>query len=1028
MSFMLGSFANGLFGGAGAVARLYGMYQGLQQTQAQLDAGDAVKAAMQDQQNTEGMESAVDNLRSQYGDPSDPNSSSSGGSSDNSSGTSPDPNAPIKQDAIQLALDKATGANTAQISKDSSKLSSDQAAAGGGKAAADVNKATPPKSAKGAVDTDRDARISAVVDGLRYANSSLTNPADSDLGAITAGTNAVHAAAPAAPAPSSTVDLSQAQRTGQAPLPVVQSPTNPLNPQPISTAQPTNVQGMPPGLVSSSPALMTTYDVPGSYAQPAPQPENPNSGYNLNNHIAGYQSTGTTPPPGNIAAGARTPQGALQTQQQAQPQPQTAPAPGTAPAQPAQPAQAQPTGPASLGSRILSAITPIGTAQAAETAPQQPSAPAPAPAPAPAAPQGGLQTGAQPAPNPAGPPQNAAQLGVPPPAPAIQTTTPAQPTGSPSQAPAKTQAGPVATSAPVAPNQQGPSVQSESTPTTVVKPPIDPRPLMALKEQRPDQYAMVTQIANEHGVSPVALAAHWYTENRLKENWTQGKAGEVGALQIMPGTINVVDPKHQYDPSTLSGSLNLAALVQANNDRLFGQDSPGSMAAYQSGPGIVKQLSDPTFWQNGGMKDHPNLAHYLGEIYPGMQLGPGNFTAGQVDWKAFVNAGVNQGPDGALRALVATGPKGMGMTDLWRNAETALISAAAARGDYAGMMHARDFVLQMSQQGATSNLMAADRSLMSGDATGAAAYLAKAHAFFPDGTFGRFGVDGKGQVWAERFDEGTGHSLGTPFQITHDGIVSQLMQTSDPAKYVQMVQEQQKTAAQLALAKQHGDYYASMADYKPQALAVREEIAARSDETRRMIAAQSNDTRLQVAGMHQQNQQREEGAVAKEVGNIYGPNSVMGSSAATPQQQASLGAQSQLYTEMRLTRGPNGRTLSSPQAQYVAGQITSGAMKIFPGAQGGYVVAKDAKSPPVAYLTHLPTGVGSAAPAQSAPQPAPQQGALNTTTPPGSTVAMGQPGNRSIIGSGAMSPIALMEGIGTNLSGRQLQQPDQATA
>jgi hypothetical protein len=247
--------------------------------------------------------------------------------------------------------------------------------------------------------------------------------------------------------------------------------------------------------------------------------------------------------------------------------------------------------------------------------------------------------------------------------------------------------------------------------------------------------------------------------------------------------------------------------------------------SYMRGPGGVGAVSRDF---DGTFKSQPKAAQAMQRMYEGHTFSQADFpTPGNPQLGRLVQAFDQGGPAGAVNYLAQTGAKGAGMTDLLRTAEMKGMQAAILAGDFAGAQHVRDMIFQISQQGAASNLMAAHQALIAGDGVGAAQALARAHAFFPDGSIGRFGVDNKGQVWAQRVDErDPSKTLGSPFQVTPTALVSQLMMTRDPAQYVKMVTEQQQSVAHMRQMNAMADFY----QLKPALETARTEELARSRE------------------------------------------------------------------------------------------------------------------------------------------------------------------------------------------------------
>src|SRR4051794_1313825 len=72
MPFMFGAGVNGLFSGMSDALKIYSMYQGVADADAQRDAADKARAAMDQDAANQNTDSVVQGLRNQYG-ASDPN-------------------------------------------------------------------------------------------------------------------------------------------------------------------------------------------------------------------------------------------------------------------------------------------------------------------------------------------------------------------------------------------------------------------------------------------------------------------------------------------------------------------------------------------------------------------------------------------------------------------------------------------------------------------------------------------------------------------------------------------------------------------------------------------------------------------------------------------------------------------------------------------------------------------------------------------------------------------------------------------
>ena len=583
--------------------------------------------------------------------------------------------------------------------------------------------------------------------------------------------------------------------------------------------------------------------------------------------------------------------------------------------------------------------------------------------------------------------------------------------------------------APGAPTAAVPGAAAASSPTpTVVKPQIDPRPLMLLEDHAPKYFQLVTKIAEENGISPERLALHWQKEGGFRLDAETSEGDAAGALQMTPATQREVDPRGLLDPHNLVDSLTMAARHIRQLDGEFGKDSVASMAAYQGGRGSVRDI---VAHPEQAEQAHPRTFAYARDGFVNHHVTPADFTGGtsggssQEDAQNLIRAGSQGGPDGFLRQAMATAPRGMGPSDVFRNAEMKLSSLFAMRGDVAGMQHVRDWVTQMSQAGSTQYLMAAHRSLTAGDTASAVQYLAKAHAFFPDDTIGYFGVDARGQVWGERVDEhDPSRIIGSPFQVTPDAIATMMQQTSNPQAYIQAVRQQQMAAAQARRADAQANYFSGRNATSAGIAAGHDDASvtntalrtAQSGENAQVRASSAIDTanareRATVDaartradaqggnGAAAQNQlaARVDREVTQKFNDLAADPDISG---ASPQQKAVMGT---VYREMRMGGA------AAPAADMVAKGLATNQMHLLPMTDGSYAVAgKDGK--PITYISGALAQrlAGGRAPAPTA---APQPGAAS------------QPQSPSPVGGGAGTSYARGAGMGSDLTGTT--QPHQ---
>ncbi len=132
-------------------------------------------------------------------------------------------------------------------------------------------------------------------------------------------------------------------------------------------------------------------------------------------------------------------------------------------------------------------------------------------------------------------------------------------------------------------------------------------------------------------------------------------------------------------------------------------------------------------------------------------------------------------PPGRIRFLYQSRPETGRISDAWRKAETALVAAAASRGDYASMSQAHAYVIQQARGPIVVALSNARQAIEMRDAAGAAGYLANANAFFPVGRMGRFGYDASGNVWCQELNAADpSRPVGSPFEV-NSGMVGNLI-------------------------------------------------------------------------------------------------------------------------------------------------------------------------------------------------------------------------------------------------------------
>jgi hypothetical protein len=386
-----------------------------------------------------------------------------------------------------------------------------------------------------------------------------------------------------------------------------------------------------------------------------------------------------------------------------------------------------------------------------------------------------------------------------------------------------------------------------------------------------------------------------------------------------------------------------------------------------------------------------------------------------------LQAAMKAGPDATMRYVAQTAPDSTPLGQKWAAAETSLVYASLMKGDVAGAQQAQELILGMSRQGASNALMNADRALAAGDGTTAAQQLAVAHAFFPDGSFGKFGVDSKGQVWAQQFSEKDPTlALGQPFQVTRQNLQPQLVMTSDPNKYLSAIQTLNQQNAQTEFEKQHGAYFGDLikerADAARERAVTAQQNAAEADATRRYGLAlhaqeldaqtkqHAKDVELQTStGLLKEREEAEakarEAEVArqaklgdaadKEAETFFGPEALAPKNGVVPEdlkgitpQQLSMGALA--YAAIRRNHNNDG-PMPSATAREMALSLArgSGAYSIgYDKDDNAIVRRKDDPAVPLAYIPKSAALrlLGSRRPPPVAPRPSP---ALATGIAPG---------------------------------------------
>ena len=359
----------------------------------------------------------------------------------------------------------------------------------------------------------------------------------------------------------------------------------------------------------------------------------------------------------------------------------------------------------------------------------------------------------------------------------------------------------------MAPDQKGPSEQSANTPVPLA-PPVDPRYGHTLRQTDPVLTQKVEKFISQDGAGQVyfdQVAAQLALESSYGRNPANNGTGNV--MQVTGGALAEVEAAtgRKFDLSKPDDSLEVGILY----DRLLatkynlGPNTVQTNLAYRGGPRTIQLISQ--YGVEGAIQRDPEIAKYMDRVgktygydkdipwndkkyYTGGNLSP-DFV--KIDLPTAVRAAQEQGPDGVLNYIATTGAPGMSMSEHWRAFQSAAEDYAIWSGHPEMIPQVIEDTAQLSHQGAVSNLMAADQALLRGDPATAAGLLMRAHASFPDGTYGRAGVDKSGNIWVQQFSENTGHEMGKPFQVSHEMIAQQMIALQHPITYQETLQKHQ---------------------------------------------------------------------------------------------------------------------------------------------------------------------------------------------------------------------------------------------
>lgn len=480
---------------------------------------------------------------------------------------------------------------------------------------------------------------------------------------------------------------------------------------------------------------------------------------------------------------------------------------------------------------------------------------------------------------------------------------------------------------------------------------IDPRPLARLQQANPTLYKVVLNASQETGVSPERIAAHMNVESGFRQydnrgNLLTSNTGAQGLMQLEPDTARAYSMNGQLDARDPVDNVRMGAHYLADLDAHLGKDSLASRVAYFTGEDGWNKFQQYASTHTAAETEaaYPKTMDYVRKMAPFSQVSVQDLAqhqgGGAMNPQQIMQA-AQGGPQGLLSYLVQTKGPDVPLSDAWLNAERALVNNRVWAGDMAGVQHAHDFILNMSHAGFNQSLVQAGQALQAGDGIGAAKALAQAHAFFPDGAMGQFGVDQAGHVWGQRMDPANpSKTIGQPFQVTPNALMGLFNQSSDPKEYLDELYKQRQLVDQEAHNSTMNDYYRGLIDARNHAA----DVSAQS----RVAAANSR-----AAGTVSAAQVRSEGraglgpqasfykGVEKEVNDNYGPD-VMPKASDNDRG---------LMADIHVSARENGA--NSLRAREAAFGLHDGSLRVRDAGNGtfGVVDPKKPNAPPIAYLS-----------------------------------------------------------------------------
>ncbi|HXI57327.1 MAG TPA: hypothetical protein VNO55_14770, partial [Polyangia bacterium] len=406
-------------------------------------------------------------------------------------------------------------------------------------------------------------------------------------------------------------------------------------------------------------------------------------------------------------------------------------------------------------------------------------------------------------------------------------------------------------------------------------------------------------------------------------------------------------------------------------------------------------------------RHNPIAANGVASIFsPDAKLSTEMFVAGKSGGDQYVKnviqAAHRDGPDGALTVIGEQGPEGLGMTDRIRNLQADMEAWLIRSGHMDKVPMAQEWVAQTMHQGTVSHLVAADAALLRGDTTGAINHLMKGNGFFPDGAYARAGVDKSGNIWVYRITEKGDNVIGKPFQVTHEGLQTQIVALQNPTTFQKTLQAMQKENAGIDLHKAQTEWYKARPEIEAMKTESREAIAnARMEAARQLQADRDQMARDRMEEKSRNDKERgiriaeHNTHLEEEANKLY------------PADEATVGTEggkftaeeypvaANIYRQLRKHPEAGGANLSSVDAYRLANGLAAGVSKgsknpayrldLFGGEDGkpkGYgVVDKSGKVLKTLTLEQGELVKGIVGLAGSAPLQAPGNAPPSTTAP-----------------------------------------------